>query len=601
MIAPVGGNGYVDLTVSAGAAVDLIADVSGYYLSGSVTAPGGYASVTPARLLDTRDPTDITEGSQVSGGGVLSLPVASRAGVPSGVTSVLLNVTVTQATSAGYLTVYADQGTQPLASNLNYVAGQTVPNLVLAPVGSDGAVALYVGALGSTHLIVDVQGYLRPGAQSASGALAAVAPRRLLDTRDGTGVSGPGVLAAGHVVSLQVAGRGGVPSNAVSSAVLNVTATNPRSSGWVTVWADGEPKPLASSLNYRAGQTVPNLVIAPVGADGRVDLFVSGSTDLIADVSGFVWNASIGTPTTSPSRYVRNLTGTDGSADAATMDGEGCQDATVNGSAGNHLMLLDIGAQTITSPLSAADPGVALSATNPVVRISYPQLVAIVSTYVDGYVRCAGSNMVATIVVGTNNDGDWSSYPAAARGTDWAAQVIEPVRRHAQATPNVLISGGDDIEAGFASSEADAETWIRSYLSATSADLVEHGSADGCPTTAGTIGTSCATIIDENNLAKAWTQANYYALAHGLSPGRIVALPQIYLSAQATQWANIDRTGATTSDKIDFIGVLTELAACGPGCSLTPAAGFTALWNALRSNAVTAPALSLASDLQVDG
>ena len=82
----------------------------------------------------------------------------------------------------------------------------------------------------------------------------------------------------------------------VSAVVLNVTVTNPQASGYVTVYGDGDPKPSTSNVNFRAGRTVPNLVIAPVGADGRVDLY-NGSTamaDLLADVAGYfvgAWTA----------------------------------------------------------------------------------------------------------------------------------------------------------------------------------------------------------------------------------------------------------------------------------------------------------------------
>jgi hypothetical protein len=74
----------------------------------------------------------------------------------------------------------------------------------------------------------------------------------------------------------------------VSAVVLNVTATETQSGGYLTVWPSGAAQPLASSLNYeRAGETVPNHVLVPVGADGRVRLFTSTGTHLIADVGGY--------------------------------------------------------------------------------------------------------------------------------------------------------------------------------------------------------------------------------------------------------------------------------------------------------------------------
>jgi hypothetical protein len=71
--------------------------------------------------------------------------------------------------------------------------------------------------------------------------------------------------------------------------VLNVTVTGPQRSGVVTAFAGGAVKPLASNLNFVAGQTVPNLVVVPVGADGTVSLAngSAGTVQLVADVSGY--------------------------------------------------------------------------------------------------------------------------------------------------------------------------------------------------------------------------------------------------------------------------------------------------------------------------
>jgi hypothetical protein len=90
-------------------------------------------------------------------------------------------------------------------------------------------------------------------------------------------------------VQLQVTGRGGVPASGVSAVALNVTVTEPTSPGWVNVYGDGTSRPLASNLNFVPGQTVPNMVIAPVGANGMVDLYngSGGTIQLIADVSGY--------------------------------------------------------------------------------------------------------------------------------------------------------------------------------------------------------------------------------------------------------------------------------------------------------------------------
>ena len=286
VLAPVGADGKVMLYNSS-LSTHLVADVSGYVLGGSPEAAGSLGMVTPARLLDTRRGVGAPAGPVASRAAV-ALQVAGRGGVPAtGVSAVVLNVTVTSSTSGGYVTAYASGTTRPLASNLNFVKGQTVPNLVLAPVGADGKVMLYNSSL-STHLVADVSGYVLGGSPEAAGSLGMVTPARLLDTRRGVGAPA-GPVASRAAVALQVAGRGGVPATGVSAVVLNVTVTSSTSGGYVTAYASGTTRPLASNLNFVKGQTVPNLVLAPVGADGKVMLYNSSlSTHLVADVSGYV-------------------------------------------------------------------------------------------------------------------------------------------------------------------------------------------------------------------------------------------------------------------------------------------------------------------------
>ena len=116
-------------------------------------------------------------------------------------------------------------------------------------------------------------------------------PARLFDTRDGTGGVGPGKVAGGQVVEVPVAGRLGVPGSGAGAVALNVTVTDADGPGFVTVYPCGD-RPLASNVNFVAGQTVPNAVIAPLSARGTVCLFASGGTHLLADVSGWFSTAA---------------------------------------------------------------------------------------------------------------------------------------------------------------------------------------------------------------------------------------------------------------------------------------------------------------------
>ncbi|MDH6576421.1 S53 family peptidase [Kitasatospora sp. MAP5-34] len=239
-----------------------------------------FTPLPPVRILDGR-------GTPTAGYTDYTLQVTGQGGVPTtGVSAVVLNVTVTDARqSGGYLTVYPHGTQRPLSSNLNWAANQTIPNLVTVPV-VDGMVNLYNGGWGQVGLIADIQGYYsttQPGSQ-----LQPVSPTRLLDTRD---PSQPHVanVAPQSAISLPVAGQAGVPASGATAAVLNVTVTDTAGTGWLTAYPSGTNRATASNLNWAAGQTIPNAVIVPIGADGTVSLF-NGSyspTNVIVDIAGY--------------------------------------------------------------------------------------------------------------------------------------------------------------------------------------------------------------------------------------------------------------------------------------------------------------------------
>jgi hypothetical protein len=119
---------------------------------------------------------------------------------------------------------------------------------------------------------------------------------------------GSTAMAAGSTLELQVAGVAGVPSDAVA-VVLNVTVVNARSTGFATVYPCGQTRPEASNLNYAAGQTIPNLVIAKPGTGGKVCVYSDAAVDLLADVSGFFPAGSGFTPVPNPTRVLDTRNG----------------------------------------------------------------------------------------------------------------------------------------------------------------------------------------------------------------------------------------------------------------------------------------------------
>jgi hypothetical protein len=136
--------------------VDVVADVVGFYSAGGRQ----FTSFSPSRVLDSRNGVGWT--SMLTAGTPQALIVRGAGGVPAdpSVSGVALSVTVTMSTTDSHLSV-SPSGAPPFsASSLNFRAGQTVSNMVVVPIGPDGAVQLATGA-GATHVVVDVVGYYR--------------------------------------------------------------------------------------------------------------------------------------------------------------------------------------------------------------------------------------------------------------------------------------------------------------------------------------------------------------------------------------------------------------------------------------------------------
>jgi hypothetical protein len=146
--------------------VDLIADLSGWFPAGN-----SYHGLTPLRLFDSRKPGS---GPQLASA---TAAVNTDPRVPTDAEAVVLNLTGTNPTAAGFGTAYPCSQTQPSTSNLNFVAGQTVPNLVITKPSSNGTTCLFSSA--PIDYIVDSNGYFPAG----SGYVA-ITPVRITDTRN---------------------------------------------------------------------------------------------------------------------------------------------------------------------------------------------------------------------------------------------------------------------------------------------------------------------------------------------------------------------------------------------------------------------------------
>lgn len=257
----------------------LVIDVNGYYSDGGTSR---FTPLSPYRIADSRS----NHGTDhLSPGETVALRVAGVGGVPADATAVSLNVTSTDAWSNGFITAWACDDSQPFVSNLNQTPGKARPNLVITPVADDGTVCLFTS--GDVEMVVDVTGYYSP---TSTQRFVPSAPFRFVDTRDryraelniGTGGA---PLGAGQVLRVQVAGVRGVPADAKAVSV-NVTVTGAAGSGYITAWPCGD-RPLASTANYTAGESVSNAAQLPLSESGQVCFYTQAATHVVVDMNGW--------------------------------------------------------------------------------------------------------------------------------------------------------------------------------------------------------------------------------------------------------------------------------------------------------------------------
>jgi hypothetical protein len=280
---PLGTAGALQMYNGSSGTVQLVADVIGYYLGGTPTAAGAFASLSPARIVDTRSGVGAPV-APVAAGGTLTFSAAGAGGVPaSGVSAVVINATVTNQTAPGYLTIFPSTSPRPTASNLNFYPGGPRANVATVRLGSDGAVTVFNGSTARLDLVVDVAGYYLDGVASEPGTFVPVDPRRLLDTRN----LAHGVLAGADLhVNVQ-----GIPSfpEPTSALVLTATVTQAHHQGYATYLGQFSPASAltaTSTVNFAAGRTTANLVITS-GKDFGVHNGSAGTIQALADLAGY--------------------------------------------------------------------------------------------------------------------------------------------------------------------------------------------------------------------------------------------------------------------------------------------------------------------------
>ena len=298
---------------------NVLVDVLGWFSTSSYNAgtPGDLTDergarlivVNPARLVDTRNGGGVANPLGPNSQRTVNFWGASAAGttIPNdpSVVGALVNLTAVEPTANTFMAVLPDLPVGvPPTSSLNISAGRVQANLVMVPVGADGAIHIYNSA-GNTNFIVDVMAYLQTGANvdTRSGrVIPLTSPYRSLDTRQAAwgGVPlGPGqaedwsfAAFAGSVnignesVGNQIALLGNL-TNAGTARQFPSVSVEP---GFLTVYpADIATTPNISNLNSYESVPVPNMALIKYGPNQTVRVFnARGYSHYILDVSAVV-------------------------------------------------------------------------------------------------------------------------------------------------------------------------------------------------------------------------------------------------------------------------------------------------------------------------
>jgi hypothetical protein len=274
-----------------------------------------FPSSSPARLFDSRTAShsDLTTApTRLEANETVHLQVGAMS-------AVVLNVVVVNMASPGYLAAYPSGWAAPgqVASLNTDAPGQTRSNLVVVPVGADGYIDIHVSA--AADVVVDEVGFFQivsPGT-TQFGNLEPIAPRRIVDSRTCTGLTGCTGLALAANTWTTVSFTGvtdpadpsrSIPASATAVA-LSVTVDAPDGRGYLAAVPSNFAGEVTSALNYESGQSATTLSLVALSG-GEAKFLTSRNAHLQIDVLGwFSGSHSIDDPygqfvPTTPSRLV---------------------------------------------------------------------------------------------------------------------------------------------------------------------------------------------------------------------------------------------------------------------------------------------------------
>jgi len=270
--------------------VNVAVDVEGYYVGDrrQTLAPStpAFESLPPTRIADTRTGVNTGGSTSIAPGEHITIQVTGTGaspnndGIPDDAKAVAINLTAINPNNYGNLRVYPDGAPVPNASNINYIPGVDKAAFAVVDIPADGKINVYSDGA-TIGLAADVFGYY-----PSTSNVVTFSPVRVFDSRD----TSP--LPANQPVSVQVAGKGGVPMDA-QAVLVSVTAVHCAGStgaGNLRIYPADAAVPGTSNVNYISPTTdVANFAIVKLAANGQLSLYSAGSPiNALIDVVGYV-------------------------------------------------------------------------------------------------------------------------------------------------------------------------------------------------------------------------------------------------------------------------------------------------------------------------
>ncbi len=248
-----------------------------------------YQPVDPTRVIDTRD-----TGQRLAAGSTLTVDLSALdpTQVGADAAAVAINVTAAATAATGYLTVWPCGSPQPLASSVNFLAGQARAAQATTLLGPGRTVCIFSNA--ATDVVVDLQGVF-----AATGGLPfqPVTPTRQVDTRK---------TSRSSLITVQA------PAGATAVAAT-LTVTGGSTAGFLSAFPCSGTIPKVSNVDWEPGETIAGAAFVPVAADGTFCVFTNSPTDVIVDITGvFSATSTLHFTPVPPTRMLDTRIGTGG-------------------------------------------------------------------------------------------------------------------------------------------------------------------------------------------------------------------------------------------------------------------------------------------------